>query len=906
MDCPTCATPNPSASRFCGQCGAPLVETIRCQGCNASLRREQKFCNGCGRPVAAAPARTLTPGPSPTVPASFATGRYEVKRFLGEGGKKRVYLARDNRLDRDVALAVIKTEGLDDAGRTRVRREAQAMGRLGDHPHVVTVFDIGDEDGQPYIVSQYMPGGSIEDLLNEAADHRLGIDHALDIADQLSQALDHAHGRGIIHRDLKPGNVWLSEDGAARLGDFGLAVAIDHTRLTSAGMMVGTASYMSPEQATGRELDDRSDLYALGCVLYEMLTGRPPFLGDDSIAVIGQHLNTPPVAPSWHNDGISPALETLLLALLAKAPEERPASAKAVRERIEQIRSAPVEATPEPATPSAEAGRLGRSPFVGRQKQLATLKAAVDTMLSGEGALVMLVGEPGIGKTRMTEEIGVYARLRGAQALVGRCHETEAALPYIPFVEAVRQYVLERPEEALREELGGGAADVAKLVSEIRQRLPDLPTATDTEPEQERYRLFESVTNFLINAARANPLLLVLDDLHWGDKPSLLLLQHLVRRLKGSRILVVGTYRDVDLDRSHPLSEVLAGLRRERLFERVLLRGFTQDEVTAFLEARAAHDMDDQGLLLSEALHRETEGNPFFLEETVRHLVETGALYRKEGRWVSDATSMEDLGIPEGVREVIGRRLSRLSEESNAALTQAAVLGREFEFPVLGHMAGLDDDALLNVVEEALAVHLLDEARGQGTPTYAFTHALVRETLYEELSLPRKQRHHLKAAEAIETVHARNLGPRVATLARHYRMAGAAAVPAKALDYSLRAGEAAGSLFAWEDAATHLEAALEMMAEQGAPPEQRATLSERLGDLMYVTGIDTEKGIRCIEEALRLYEETGQKERAAQMHSRLGFHLAFDVERMNIERALAHLRAAEPVISEGPLRASQA
>jgi len=250
-----------------------------CQGCGSSQPPGTKFCSECGQSLgsAASPSRTPTPQPSPTLPTSFAGGRYQVRRFLGEGGRKRVYLAHDTKLDRDVAIAVIKTEGLDDAGLARVRREAQAMGRLGDHPHIVTVFDVGDEGGQPYIVSQHMAGGDLEGLLQTAESHRLPLDHAMRIVIEVRDALEHAHSRGIIHRDLKPGNIWLTQEGTAKLGDFGLAVAVDRSRLTMEGMMVGTVAYIAPEQALGRQPDARSDLYSLGCVLYEMVTGRPPF-----------------------------------------------------------------------------------------------------------------------------------------------------------------------------------------------------------------------------------------------------------------------------------------------------------------------------------------------------------------------------------------------------------------------------------------------------------------------------------------------------------------------------------------------------------------------------------------------------------------------------------------------------
>jgi serine/threonine protein kinase len=238
------------------------------------------------------------------VPTGFASGRYVVERFLGEGGEKRVYLAHDARLERDVAVAVVHTEGLDQGGLERVRREARAMGRLGDHPHVVTVHDVGEEPGQVYIVSQYMAGGSVEDLLAGAERRRLPLEQTLRLADEVCRALEYAHAHGVVHRDLKPSNVWLTADGTAKLGDFGLALALDRSRLTVERMMVGTVAYMPPEQALGRAADARSDLYAFGAMLYELVTGRPPFLGDDAVAVISQHINTPPVAPSWHNPDV--------------------------------------------------------------------------------------------------------------------------------------------------------------------------------------------------------------------------------------------------------------------------------------------------------------------------------------------------------------------------------------------------------------------------------------------------------------------------------------------------------------------------------------------------------------------------------------------------------------------------
>ncbi|MFQ6029876.1 MAG: serine/threonine-protein kinase, partial [Dehalococcoidia bacterium] len=294
---------------------------------------------------------SLNPTASSDQPASFASGRYEVKRFLGEGGKKKVYLAHDSLLDRDVAFALIKTEGLDDVSRMRIIREAQAMGRLGSHPHIVTVFDLGEHEGQPYMVTELMGGGDVEGVVGGAQDHRLSLEQAINIARETCRGLEFAHSRGIVHRDLKPGNVWLTGDGVAKIGDFGLAVAIDRSRLTSEGMMVGTVSYMPPEQAMGGEVTPRADLYSLGAMLYEMVTGRPPFLGDDSVAIIGQHINTPPVAPTWHSPECPRPLEALILRLLAKDPAERPESASDVLAALDGI---DLDAATEDVAPSVD------------------------------------------------------------------------------------------------------------------------------------------------------------------------------------------------------------------------------------------------------------------------------------------------------------------------------------------------------------------------------------------------------------------------------------------------------------------------------------------------------------------------------------------------------------------------
>jgi eukaryotic-like serine/threonine-protein kinase len=231
---------------------------------------------------------------------------------------------------------MIKSELLDAEDMLRLQREAQAMARLGAHSNIVSVFDFGEEDGAPYLVCEYVPGGDLRKELRSAGGS-LPLERALAIAGDIARALAIAHGRGIVHRDLKPANVWLNDDGSAKLGDFGLAFSLDRSRLTMPGTVMGTAAYMAPEQALGEPVTARSDLYSLGTLLYQMACGQPPFADENATAVIAQHINAPPGAPSKHNPDLPPALDALVLRLLAKSPDERPPSAAAVGAELRQI-----------------------------------------------------------------------------------------------------------------------------------------------------------------------------------------------------------------------------------------------------------------------------------------------------------------------------------------------------------------------------------------------------------------------------------------------------------------------------------------------------------------------------------------------------------------------------------------
>jgi tetratricopeptide (TPR) repeat protein len=805
MKCPKCQTENPDNAKFCKGCGQPLQTEVICNRCQYPNTLDSKFCVQCGQPLGIAAQRSPAATPPSPIPASFADGRYQVKRFLGEGGKKKVYLVHDTLLDRDVAFALIKTEKLDDASRTRVSREAQVMGRLGDHPNIMTIHDMGEHEGQPYIVVPVMPGGDVEGLIEKATDHRLPLDKAVDIAKAVCRGLEYAHSKGITHRDIKPSNVWLSADGTVKIGDFGLAVTVDLSRLTQPGMMVGTVTYMPPEQAMGGKVTAKADLYSLGAMLYEMVTGRPPFVGDDSIAIIGQHINTPPVSPTWHRADLTPALETLILQLLEKDPEKRPKSATVVFQALEAIEAGKVKKEPSKEAPAENP--LYRRVFVGREPELKQLQSAFDGAISGQGALMMVTGEPGIGKTALCEQLSTYVTLRGGRTLVGHCYEAGSlSLPYLAFVEALRSYVLTRDVKDLREELGSGAVDVARIISEIRERLK-IKLRPQKDPEEERYRLLQAVSEFLSNAANVQPMMVVLEDLHDADKGTLEMLTHVSRNLAGARLLIVGTYRDVEVDRSHPLSAALAELRRVSTYGRVLLRGLNADEVRRMLESITRESVPWG---LAEAVHRQTEGNPLFVQEVVRYVAEEGLITRKDGGWRPTKDTPLEMSIPEGLRDVIGKRLSLLSPECNQLLAVASVIGREFALETLKAVAGINEDVFVNALKEAVRLSVLEERSQRGVVRYRFTHAFFRQTLYEEMIAPQRLKLHRQVARSLETLYAKHLEERATELAEHFSHSTDPTDLAKAVSYAEMAARKATDVYAYGEAVRLLEQALKV------------------------------------------------------------------------------------------------
>ena len=558
-----------------------------------------------------------------------------------------------------------------------------------------------------------------------------------------------------------------------------------------------------------------------------------------------------------------------------------------------------------------------RSTFVGRSDAAAALEAAWAAVRERGFRLVALSGEPGIGKTRLVTEFARVAYERGATVLAGSCHE-ETLVPYQPFVEALRHYVACCPPAELAVQVGPRRAQLATIVPELEDaRTPYAPTSVGAE--QERFRLFEAVSSLLTESAHLRPLVLLLEDLHWADQPSLLLLRHLARSAKDAPLMVLGTYRAVEVGDEHPLAEALAELRRSRAVERLSLSGLGEAEVAELIEGRSGQEAP-RGFVRRVA--ERSEGNPFFIEELLHDVGE-------EADWDAAAG-----GVPDSVRDLLLRRLRGLGDDCRQALSVAAVAGRDFELDVLERVLEHPRDRLIDLVEEAIDADVLVEPP-QSVGRLSFSHALFRETIYEQLSATRKAAIHGRIAAAIEEAPAERPDERAGTLAYHYHAAGELR---KAFDYHRRAAAAAERVHAVETALENLDGAivagdmlgmtaaaeetirdlyrarawtlhllgepdraladLEHALEGARAASDRATelhVHNALGTHWHV--LDPQASRRCHEEALRIAEELGDESGQVSALSRLSLVRANDLEFAEAvelgERALEIARRAD-------------
>jgi ABC-type oligopeptide transport system substrate-binding subunit/predicted Ser/Thr protein kinase len=772
---------------------------------------------------------------------SLLNNRYKIDSELGQGGMGVVYRGHDNLLRRDVAVKLIEKSSLGTEGRARLLHEARAAAALN-HPNVVSIFDAGEADNTPFIVMELVDGRSLH------SHHTEDFDEIVHIAQQICVALGHAHAHGVIHRDLKPENVLIARNGTAILTDFGLARSVA-SRLSSEGMIVGTVFYLAPELARGQDYDGRADLYALGVMLYELTTGELPFTSDDPLAVISQHLNAPVIPPRAKNPAIRPALERLILGLMAKDPADRPSSATEVLHRLENL-----EGDSQGASIAGELSvldRIVRGRLVGRDRELAEAIALWQAAASAKGQVLLVSGEPGVGKTRLVKELCARVEISGGEVLASECY-AEGNTPYTPFSQIIRSSLENGQNLKLSKAV---LKDLVTIAPDLEIRYPEKLPAPSSDPEGQQLHLFESVFSLLNAILDKAPILLFLDDGHWADSGTLQLLRHLARRTRDRRMMIVTTYREIELDETRPFLAFIHDLNRERLATRLKLTRLDSQGAEDMLAALLAEKITPDFL---EGIYRETEGNPFFIEEVIKALVEQGELFYDDNRW--HRPSMEEIKIPQSVHLAIHARVGKLPAAAQDVLQQAAIFGREFDYESLKLMSTLNEDVLIEALERAERAQLIEEIRHKdngrrsGSPAFSFAHALIPTSLYENVSSLRRPRLHHRAALALEQVHALRLEAIAPRLGRHFAEAGETK---KAVEYLIKAGDKARDLYAYQEAIDAYQQALELMRDIGEL-SQAARTQMKLG-LLYHTTFDYARARQAYKEGFALWRQAGEE-----------------------------------------------
>jgi len=824
-----------------------------------------------------------------------------------------VYRARDDRLGRDVAIKVLPASFANDTDRLlRFEQEARATSALN-HPNIVTIHELAEVGDVRFIVMELVDGRTLRGLIEEG----VSVSALIQLGSQMTKALGAAHAAGITHRDIKPENIMVRGDGYVKVLDFGLArlvpTAMDKEaatlQYTQPGSLVGSARYMSPEQARGENVSSPSDIFSLGMIFYEMATGRHPFATDSVLGTLNAITGQPAVGPSRLNPELPSAVEALILRMLEKDARLRPTAPE-------------VEAALAEVSGQSFAGE-SRSPLlrshlrhtVGRENAHAELREALASASSGKGLLMCVPGEPGMGKTTLVEDFLSDLRASGQACIIarGRCSERLAGTEaYLPWLEAL-DGLLRGADGQSRVSLSG-TESIVQTTKRLAptwyaQAMPLQPDDSSVErllaeraASQERMK--REFGALLEELSEYRPLVIFFDDLHWADVSTIDLLAYLASKFDSMRALIIATYRPSDLLLAkHPFLHVKPDLQARGVCREIKLEFLSHSEIEKYLALEfPEHRFPAE---LPALIHSKTEGNPLFMADLVRYLRDRGVIAEQQGRWVlAQSLPAIERDLPESVRGMIERKIAQLSEEDRRLLVAASVQGYEFDSAIVAKALELDPadiEERLETLERVYAlVRFVSEREFPGrvlTLRYRFVHVLYQNALYASLRPTRRSQLSATVAEALLGCYGKQSATVAAELAFLFETA---RDWSRAADYYLAAADNASEVFALQEAGVLAERGLEMLRLLPDATEcasQELKLQAMLGQSLMVT-----KGFAVpeVEQAFIRARELGLQLNDVAQLFRAQFSLAIVyVVRAEYERAFDHgeqcLRLAEKI-----------
>ncbi|MBK5295331.1 MAG: protein kinase [Acidobacteriia bacterium] len=780
-----------------------------------------------------APSEPLVAGLSTQTQATPGAkfGPYQLEVLLGEGGMGQVFRARDTRLGRMVAIKVIRKECAGDGDfRQRFQREARASAALN-HPHICTLYDVGEHDGSPYMVMEYVEGQTLASRLREGP---LPVERLLRCATEMALALIAAHERGIMHRDLKPANLMLTPAGIKVL-DFGLAKfagladADGSMDATVASRILGTPSYMSPEQAQGEKIDHRSDLFSFGCVLYEAATGVRPFRGSSVLDVLREVVTAHPAPASVLRPELPSQWDEILHRSLAKDRSLRFQSAADLFQALEGLKGSPKAAAPRAEERQPDA-------VFGRDKELSKLDELLRSSVDGVGRLVMVLGEPGIGKTALTSSFAYTALRRNADLLLARgaCVEQHGAgEAYLPFLDAVSSLLQgpggERVRGLLRRFAPTWCLQFPAMFSgnAIEQLKREATGAT-------KDRMLRELGDAMGALTAETPVLLFLEDVHWIDPASVDMMRHLAERARGQRLMFLATARLEDVERGNPtLKKCYTEMHARGVCEEIALGALVVRDIAAYLDAH--YSPNEFPAELAGVIHKKSEGHSLFATGAIQLLAEHGEIVRDNGAWkLRQPLAQIELNAPVNVRSMIEKKVGLLNDQQRQTLQYASIEGEEFTSTTLAGLLEADELELEERLDTLGKLHRLIRVEreeelpdGSLATVYRFTHALYQYFLYDQLLSKRRVLLHRRAGEIMERSYAGKQSRVAAALATHFERGRDFS---KAIQYLIQAGDNALSRYANAEAVNYYGRGLELvdkLPEAGKAAQQIVLLRKR-------------------------------------------------------------------------------
>lgn len=740
--------------------------------------------------------------------------RFEIIRKLGEGGTGEVYLARDKLKDKELVIKFL-TRSESGEELLHLKKEFLSMTKLT-HPNIVKVYDfVLKKENTSYFTMEYVAGDDFVKTIGNL-DDKYSCFYSL--VAQICRVLEFIHSHGVVHCDIKPSNILVTtgkqSSPFAKVLDFGMVEYVD---IISKGMR-GTIEYMAPEMIKGMPIDRRADLYSLGVLLYEAVTGKLPFEGTTVLSVLKQHLDKPPVPPSEYKENIPQKLDQIILKLLNKYPYNRYQSAREVISDIVQISG-------ESVTLEPQKGQLLSGCFVGREKELSQLENILNKKT---GAVVYINGDTGIGKSRLMEEFRVKAQLNGFGFWKSICREEEGTV-YEPMVDILRELVctVKSKHMNLVREYGD---TLAQFIPGLKEKIPGASTGIPAYLPAEqagKIQLFDSVTQFLVKLSLVEPYVIFIDNICQKNDSIIEFLQYFIRNIGKSKILLCLAFCNDDINKKYKIDE--SG-------ERILLEKLTRDETNTLVASMLG------GHTLSSAhtqwIFEETQGNPLFIQELLKAMVGKTLLFQK-GKWVIEENNLGKLGVSKTIRDVLRNRLKGMSNKAYGILKTGSVFNGKFKLNVIRELMNYTDDELFNGIEEILNRQLLREY----PDGYSFANPQFREIIYEEIDETARRKLHRSAGEILEKMAGGNVDAVTGELAYHFTRG---LDKKKASAFSIIAGKKAKSLYAHRETIKCFEQAVGLIEKK---EDEYCSLLKELGDVYVMVG-EYDKAIDRYKELL--------------------------------------------------------